>query len=285
MLVDIRNDIQTLHNLGVLRTLLKDRTTNRNIIWATDAYNELGTLYAHDAEIMSEQVVGTTLIQVRALKAKGHQKKRTKTHAEVATPVRICKQMIDMVDDEWWKKRDGNESVGDYISATRLEMACGEAPFLVSRYDSETGELIPFSERIGMLDRKLRLINQQPQFDKPDWWRWAKKAYQAIYGGELQGDNLLIARINLLMTFRDCLWERWDCVPTLDEYWAIAEIISWNLWQMDFLTGCIPYKNGAETPCMIYDHDTDQPVRFLDLFHGDPVGKQSKKRRKIRAKK
>ena len=34
------------------------------------------------------------------------------------------------------------------------------SPYLVSRYDTTTGESIPIYKRIGLLDRKLRIINE-----------------------------------------------------------------------------------------------------------------------------
>ena len=46
------------------------------------------------------------------------------------------------------------------VVAFRLEISCGEAPYLVSRYDTVTGETIPISQRIGLLDRKLRVISE-----------------------------------------------------------------------------------------------------------------------------
>ena len=35
----------------------------------------------------------------------------------------------------------------DYIDARRMEVACGEAPYLVSRYDTVSGQEIPISEK------------------------------------------------------------------------------------------------------------------------------------------
>lgn len=42
----------------------------------------------------------------------------------------------------------------------RLEISCGEAPYLVSRYDSVTGKTIKIKNRIGLLDRKLRIVSE-----------------------------------------------------------------------------------------------------------------------------
>ena len=48
----------------------------------------------------------------------------------------------------------------NYIDARRMEISCGEAPYLVSRYDTVTGTSIKLNERIGLLDRKLRVVNE-----------------------------------------------------------------------------------------------------------------------------
>lgn len=67
-----------------------------------------------------------------------------------------------------------------------LEITCGEAPFLVSRYDVETGEAIPVPERIGLLDRKLRVVNENVQTEE-EWLKWAFREFWATYGYEFQG--------------------------------------------------------------------------------------------------
>ena len=48
----------------------------------------------------------------------------------------------------------------DYVDLVCMEITCGEAPFLVSRYDAATGEIIPLKKRIGILDRKIRIVNE-----------------------------------------------------------------------------------------------------------------------------
>lgn len=76
--------------------------------------------------------------------------------------------------------------------------------------------------------------------NEKDWLKWTKRAFQSVYGYEYQGDNLLIARINLLATFTEYLEDRWERRATLNELKTIANIISWNFWQMDGLTGTVP---------------------------------------------
>ena len=53
-----------------------------------------------------------------------------------------------------------NKTWKQYIDSRRLEITCGEAPYIASRYDASTGEAIPIKDRIGILDRKLRIINE-----------------------------------------------------------------------------------------------------------------------------
>ena len=56
----------------------------------------------------------------------------------------------------------------------------------------------------------------------------------------------MIARVNLLMTFEEYLYDRWKRSPTEKEYQTITNIICWNIWQMDGLSGTIPYCKAEE---------------------------------------
>lgn len=68
----------------------------------------------------------------------------------------------------------------------------------------KAGEAISLENRIGVLDRKLRIVNENTT-EEDDWLKWAYRALQSTYGFEFQGDNVLIARVNLLMTFEEHL--------------------------------------------------------------------------------
>lgn len=61
-----------------------------------------------------------------------------------------------------------------------------------------------------------------------DWLKWVMRSYQSVYGYEFQGDNLIIARINILVTFVDYMQARWNRVPTDTELKKITNIIVWN---------------------------------------------------------
>ena len=245
----------------VLPLLLTDRSAKKNIIFATDSYAERGEDYGAKRQI-TEQALNTAggcIIQPRVLKDADEQLLRTRKKAEVFTPAWVCCLMIDQADEDWfgrpnvfgqlngqeWTPEEGPIQMPKlrrwqtYVDSRRLEITCGEAPFLVSRYDMATGEIIPIKDRIGILDRKLRIVNENTATEE-EWLKWTLRAFQAVYGYEYQGDNVLVARINLLWTYIDYMQDRWDRKPTGKELEEIAKVISWNLWQMDGLKGSIP---------------------------------------------
>lgn len=262
MIVGIQDEILKLHSIGLLNRLLADKATGTNILWATDAYREQGAEYQRDKEITAQLITGShsNIIKNRARKALEQQSERTRQRGEVFTPLWVCQKMNDFADETWFGRSDVFAKDGQptelvsfskhhnwqrYVDDRRLEITCGEAPYLVSRYDVATGEIIPIANRIGILDRKLRVVNENTA-DEVEWLTWATRAFQAVYGYEFQGDSLLIARVNLFITFEEYLRNRWKRKPTAKEYQTIANIIAWNIWQMDGLTGAIPYCKAQE---------------------------------------
>jgi len=273
--VGTQDDICEMYTLGFLDALLADRTTGRHIIWATETYSKYGPAYGHKQEMSEGRILGLrpSLRQIRANK----RAERTRRHGEVFTPLWVCEKMCDhahkVLRGKDWKK---------YVTATVLEITCGEAPFLVSRHDLANGAFVPVQQRVGLLDRKLKVINEKVQ-NRDEWLQWVFRAFQATYGYEFQGDNLLIARINMLRTFEEYIFDRWAVRPSPEDYRRILNIITWNIWQMDGLTGTIPFgkikqKHQALSlfdppandenicqPCVIYDWETGKPIEFLRL--------------------
>ena len=279
-----------------MRFLLADKTTGENIIWATNTYERYGDGYRQDNQITPELISGVyaNLIQPRILKAEEEQAARTKSKAEVFTPSWVVCYMNNKCDDDWFgrenvfntlngeyweptkepvyfeKERDWQR----YVDSRRLEITCGEAPYLVSRYDAATGEELPIENRIGILDRKLRVVNENTD-NETDWLKWTRRAFESTYGYEYQGDNLLVARINLLMTFVDYMQERWRREPNAKELNQIANVICWNIWQMDGLKGTIPgkelYISDDYEQLSLFASDFEQETLF------DEAAKQNKK--------
>lgn len=251
----------------VLEALLIDRTTNRNIIWGTDDYEILGKEYYSHYPIRFNLITGrnSNVIQPRILKTKQNQCNRTKEKAEVFTPSWVCNSQNNLIDNAWFGKENvfnleqekswisttdriefpKGKTWKKYVDENRLEITCGEAPYLVCRYDTVTGKPIELQQRIGMLDRKMRIVNENAKTEK-DWIKWSERAFQSIYGFEFQGDSLLIARENLLASYCDYYEARLKREPEEKELLKIARIISWNLWQMDGLTFTIPYQEAVE---------------------------------------
>lgn len=273
----------------ILKTLLCDRTTGRNIIWADNEYEALGDGYMGDDEITVEKITGMNsgVIKPRIAKEQEKQSQRTKSRAEVFTPSWLCNQMNNDLDETWFGRRDvfNTEAVADdgartwtataepvafpkskgrgwhaYVEAPRLEITCGEAPFVCSRYDTVTGDELPVRERVGFLDRKLRIVTEKTKTRK-EWVRRALDALRATYGFEYQGDNLLIARINVLETFAEHLRDRWGSDAEQDELEKAAWIISWNFWQMNGFTDAVPTnKMGAEVESTLGAFEEPEPA-------------------------
>ncbi|MFI3262625.1 MAG: restriction endonuclease subunit M [Rikenellaceae bacterium] len=261
--IDIKeNDILKLDK-QLLEILLKDNSSKKNIIWATDNYEPLGEGYGENEVITIEFIVGNNgnIIRPRVSKTKAEQISRSRDKAEVFTPSWICNKQNNLIDEAWFDQKDvfnietnkewetlersivfpsrSGKTWQDYIKDVRLEITCGEAPYLVSRYDTISGESISVNNRIGLLDIKLRIVSENTSNEK-DWLKWAKVSFQCIYGYEWQGDSLILARENLLYTFIDFYKYKFDKAPSKADTREIAKIISWNIWQMDGLKCVIP---------------------------------------------
>lgn len=247
---------------GILDILLIDRTTStskkkKNIIWANENYVKFGSkAYAATAQMLPELVTGRmgNIIKPRALKSKEMQKERTKSKAEVFTPTWIVKKQNDEIEKDYI-----NDDLETYVKRTWLEITAGEAPYMATRYDVETGEIVPLTKRAGFVDRKLKRINAEVD-DKVEWQRLVVEAYKSSYGFEWSGDSLLLARENLLYTYRDYYFQKWLEEPTYGLFANIAKIISYNLFQMDGLKYIIPL---TEKRVKIMNWETNK-MEFFD---------------------
>lgn len=226
----------------LMKILLMDRTTRRNIIWATDSYTVLGKEFFPEEPIKLNLVANgaSELLKPRAAKLKHDQEARTRDRAEVFTPTWVIKKQNDLVEKEF-----KDLPLEEYINKTWLEITCGEGPYMASRYDTVTGEALAIKDRVGFVDRKLQRISAEVT-DQEEWLNLVYKAYQASFGYEFQGDSLLIARENLLYTFIDYYLKKFDAMPDMKEVEEIAKIISYNVFQMDGLNYTIPLSEEVE---------------------------------------
>ena len=268
--IDIKEDAMLRLNPKLFDLLLQDQSSGKHILWATSDYASNGDGFQENDEIKAELITGEhrLLIRPRIAKELSERLSRTRDKAEVFTPAWICNQQNNLIDNAWFGRENvfntesgktWTETTGkiefpselkktwqDYVSENRLEITCGEAPYLASRYDTVTGEKIGTWRRIGLLDRKLRIVSENVD-SEPEWVHWAEVAFQSIYGFEWQGDNVLLARENLLFSFVDYYEAKFE-VPPIPEYLLrIAEILSWNIWQMDGLKFVIPNSCHDQT--------------------------------------
>lgn len=308
---------------NILDELLRDKTKEMQqnkgkqkadnkpyIIWATDDYAHLGEGYAFHDPITPTKITGEHegLIKPRSRKDLSIQSARSKDKAEVFTPSWLCNLQNNLADEQWFgphwqpnifnnrKKIRFSTTEGktwrDYVKLIRMEITCGEAPYLTSRYDTVTGRYIKPFDRIGILDRKFRVVHENTH-SYSEWHKWMLIALQSVYGYEWQGDNLLLARENILMTYIDFYQQRFrQRIPTPKSLHEVIEIITWNIWQMDGIRctppDIAPYKkhfankeNTSQTDiqfpddttyCRIMDWDVANegkepiPRLFNDLF-------------------
>ena len=266
---------------------------HHHIYWATDNYEYLGKGFGFFDEIQIASITGehSRLVRPRAAKDKEEQDRRTKEKAEVFTPSWVCNAQNNLVDEAWfgmpnvfntehsdthtWTPREEHipfptkdgKTWQDYVWDKRLEIACGEAPYLVSRYDTTTGEpIVDLKMRIGLLDRKLRVVSENVT-TTGDWILWAKCAVKSIYGFEWQGDNLLLAREAILYTVKD-YYEAFcrdvigkERALPIDTFQTLAYIISWNIFQMDGIEFTLP-MSGCKQDLAI----KQQTVSLFDAF-------------------
>ena len=320
--VDIKEDILFDLDKELLDILLKDRTSDKNIIWAIDDYNVYGNNFSATDYITIESITGKNgnVIKPRIEKSKEEQIVRIRQKAEVFTPSWICNKQNNLIDNDWFAKENIfnkeinkgwitnsktikfpkklNKTWQDYVALTRMEITCGEAPYLTSRYDTVTGDYIEPMDRIGLLDRKLRIISENTKTEE-EWIIWSKIAVENIYGYDWQGDNVLLARENILYTVLEYFEDKFKREMSITLMKDFAYIISWNIWQMDGLKYVIPnscknkvkdeqltlFKIGTSNKeclgcqkdlplehsgvyCIIMDWKKHQKIRFVDLIYG-----------------
>ena len=189
-------------------------------------------------------------VMLRYLKAKEEQKSRTDKKAEVFTPFEIIEKMNDSVEKNYAQK-------ALYIKAKVLEVTCGEAPFLTTRYDAVSGVEIPIEKRTGLLDRKLRCI---PKEIGIEWYVLCVcEALKSCYGYEWQYDSLFLARRNMLMTTIEHFESVWGREPIYLDVLNWAAIIAYNIFRMDGVSMCVP---ETDIPARVMNWDTGRMERF-----------------------
>lgn len=229
----------------------------------------LGETHDPQAPVTPEQLPAVVR---RVAKSAEEQKRRVKAKAEVFTPAWVVNMQNNLLDQEvaspfneedrpgkTWRATSGpitfpeGGSPEAYITSRRLELCCGEGPYLFTPYDASAGVPIPLRDssgnlqRVGLLDRKLRVVFEQVD-TLEDWLLAAKIALRATYGFEWQGDSLILARLNMANTFFEYLHDfcalKGISLPGKKALDALVlevfSLVSRQLWQMDGLKGVLP---------------------------------------------
>ena len=245
-----KNPVEEIDNSdGLVDLLLFDHNSEDNIIWATD-----------NKSIQKNPIEPRDIykIEPRFMKSKERRARRTKDRAEVFTPPDVCKLQNDLILKHWIDR-----PLDQFIDAKFLEITCGEAPYIVSRYNVVDGNPIDLDNRVGLLDRKLQSINQSVD-NQSRWFELARRAFQSVYGYEFQGDNLFIARCNLFLTAQEFYRQKFRAELPYDFLNDLVDIITWNFFQYDGLNRCRPFDEygGVFGSCKIMDWKAGAPDEF-----------------------
>ena len=93
---------------GLVGRLLQDKTTRKNLLFASDSYAGYGAGYRDNSQMTEGVMLGfdSCDIQPRVYKAAAEQTERTRKRAEVFTPAWIVNQMNNHCDAEWFGRAD-----------------------------------------------------------------------------------------------------------------------------------------------------------------------------------
>ncbi len=290
---------------GLEELLLRDKTTKSNIKWGTDNYMSVDSSYTPETEIRDEDL-SRVIILPRVMKSLAEQLARTRDKAEVFTPGWVCAVQNNSIDEAWFEgdcpfcKVNNSQievnhqkvlfpegkSWQDYVEDIRLEITCGEAPYLFTRYDVVSGNIIPVENRTGLLDRKLRVVSENCD-NEEEWCQWARRSLESVYGYDFQGDNVLLARMNMLLDYAEHMETKWGHLPDKKTLKELCTVATWNIWQMDGLNNSVPFSEKEEVSvqedlfgeseefvtktsplyCRIYDWKANKSVEFRTLIH------------------
>ena len=90
-----------------LNILLSDKSTKKNIIWATDSFQELGNGFSDTAGMNARLLTeNPTCILPRIEKTEETQVNRTRKRAEVFTPAWLCNRMNNYCDEIWFERKN-----------------------------------------------------------------------------------------------------------------------------------------------------------------------------------
>lgn len=225
---------------SIVKSLVLDKNSGSRIVFGTDIYSSFGEHFGQ-ADTLNASVLAEINLQPGI----------NRRYLMDFVSSEQCKAANDAYDDA--SDISGESGWYEYIETITVEKDCGEAPYTISRYDASTGEIIPIDKRFGVLDRKMMRINNKAASIE-GWQELTETAFKSTYGCEQRGDLLVIARINMLMSYVDYYMEKWKCEPELFRLRSIANILCWNFWQ------------NSDDDCRTYDWKSHSSCNLAELI-------------------
>ena len=260
----------------MLPELLRDHATGGNIVFASDGYG-----HATGDEMSAWDALSAGMRPSAERPPKG-------AGGRIATPAWLANSMANRMDEALIGRQDAFNVAGkavwvstfgavrfdgadewkEYVGATAIEIACAEAPFTASRYDMATGSAIHVRDRVGILDRKLRVVGENT-FSREAWIQWASRAVRSCYGYEREADGLLLARCNVLMDYCEHYASKWKSQPGEDVLLDVCDAICRNFWQMGVDAGTRPVGGPYR---MARDWQPGEDARLDGMRFGSCLG-------------
>ena len=120
--IDIKENYIYQLDANLLAILLLDKSSGKNIIWATDNYAERGFGYQSSDQIMVDSIThrNGSVIKPRTTKSKKEQAILVRDKAEVFTPSWVCNNQNNLVDNAWFGRKNvfNTENGQTWITST-----------------------------------------------------------------------------------------------------------------------------------------------------------------------
>lgn len=109
-----------------------------------------------------------------------------------------------------------------------------------------TSENLPLNERMGQLDRELRLVNENVR-SQQEWQKRTSTMLARMLGCAKDPIRLFRARLCVLETCREAFQARFGHLPSARDEKALAHIVARNLFQSEDELNTVPFQEMEET--------------------------------------
>ena len=221
---------------SVLETLLTDKSTRRPLVWPSGpehpaAWMSRDDLLRPDKNAEDPQAEQAEFLEwnrkLNSLDAAwfGHE---PAFNTESASGWQTLSEPVAFDDPFHWKK---------YVIRPVFLFQAGRGQALVFRPFALGAQPMPYEKRMGILDRRLRIISENTR-EESEWLRWAESALQSLYGTDSSPLSIFQARLSAIMAVREAYAQRFGAqLPVREEKYMVTTLC-WNLFQMDPVTGC-----------------------------------------------